>query len=116
MTHYPLKDNIFSDNPEQEPTRAGFGRGLKKAGEVRGKTGLINFQTGNTGDKKAEKKLSEKQKLSKELDDIILNNINRKVATMLHSSKSYSDYLKKVQDRKMDPFEAADKISNGIVK
>jgi transketolase len=34
MTHYPLKDNIFSDNPEQEPTRAGFGRGLKKAGEA----------------------------------------------------------------------------------
>jgi len=31
--------------------------GLKKAGEVRGKTGLINFQTGNTGDKKAAKKL-----------------------------------------------------------
>ncbi len=31
--------------------------GLKKEGEVRGKTGLINFQTGNTGDKKAEKKL-----------------------------------------------------------
>jgi hypothetical protein len=31
--------------------------GLKKDSEVRGKTGLINFQTGNTGDKKAEKKL-----------------------------------------------------------
>lgn len=31
--------------------------GLKKGTEVRGKTGLINFQTGNTGDKKAEKKL-----------------------------------------------------------
>lgn len=31
--------------------------GLTKVGEVRGKTGLINFQTGNTGDKKAEKKL-----------------------------------------------------------
>ncbi|MFY7666327.1 hypothetical protein [Flavobacterium sp.] len=31
--------------------------GLKKVGEVRGKTGLINFQTGNTGDKKASKKL-----------------------------------------------------------
>jgi hypothetical protein len=31
--------------------------GLKKIGEVRGKTGLINLQTGNTGDKKAEKKL-----------------------------------------------------------
>ena len=34
MTHYPLKENIFSDDPEQEPTRAGFGRGLKKAGEA----------------------------------------------------------------------------------
>ena len=45
-----------------------------------------------------------------------LNNINQKVATMLHSSKSYSGYLKKVQDRKMDPFEAADKISNSIIK
>lgn len=31
--------------------------GLKKGEEVRGKTALINFQTGNTGDKKAEKKL-----------------------------------------------------------
>lgn len=31
--------------------------GLKKVDEVRGKTGLVNFQTGNTGDKKAEKKL-----------------------------------------------------------
>lgn len=31
--------------------------GLKKGKEVRGKTGLINFQTGNTGDRKAEKKL-----------------------------------------------------------
>ena len=30
---------------------------MKKGDEVRGKTGLINFQTGNTGDKKAEKKL-----------------------------------------------------------
>jgi len=53
---------------------------------------------------------------SKELDDIILNNINQKVATMLQSSKSYSGYLKKVQDRKMDPFEAADKISKSIIK
>lgn len=31
--------------------------GLKKEGEVRGKTGLINYHTGNTGDKKAEMKL-----------------------------------------------------------
>jgi len=66
--------------------------------------------------RRKEKKLSEKQRLAKELDDIILNNINQKVATMLHSNKIYSDYLKKVQDKKIDPFEAADKISNSIMK
>jgi len=66
--------------------------------------------------RRKEKKLTEKEKLAKELDDIILNNIKQKVATMIHSNKSYSGYLKKVQDKKMDPFEAADKISSGIVK
>jgi LAO/AO transport system kinase len=66
--------------------------------------------------RKKEKKLSEKQRLSIELDDIILNTINQKVATMLHSNKTYSGYLKKVQDRKIDPFEAAEKISNSIMK
>ena len=68
------------------------------------------------GKRKKVKKLSEKQRLAIELDDIILNNINQKIATMLHSNKTYSGYLKKVQDRKIDPFEAADKISNSIMK
>lgn len=31
---YPLRPNIYSDNVEQEPTRVGFGRGLKAAGEA----------------------------------------------------------------------------------
>ena len=61
--------------------------------------------------KKKGKKLSEKQRLAKELDDIILNNISQKVASILHSSKSYSEYLKKVQEKKIDPFEAADNLS-----
>ena len=66
--------------------------------------------------KKKDKKLSEKQRLAKELDDIILNNISQKVASILHSSKSYSEYLKKVQEKKIDPFEAADNISKSILK
>ncbi len=33
MTHYPLTENLF-DDPKMEPTRAGFGRGLKAAGEA----------------------------------------------------------------------------------
>ena len=32
--HYSLRDDVFSDDVAQEPTRAGFGRGLKKAGEA----------------------------------------------------------------------------------
>ena len=35
----------------------GYIAGLKKGEEVRGKTGLINYHTGNSGDKKAEMKL-----------------------------------------------------------
>lgn len=34
MSHYPLRDDIFSDDVEKEPIRAGFGRGLKAAGEA----------------------------------------------------------------------------------
>lgn len=33
MSHYPLVDNVFADDVAQEPIRAGFGRGLKAAGE-----------------------------------------------------------------------------------
>ena len=66
--------------------------------------------------KKKGKKLSEKQRLAKELDDIILHNISQKVASILHSSKSYSEYLKKVQEKTIDPFEAADNISKSILK
>ena len=66
--------------------------------------------------RKKDKKLSEKIRLAKELDEIILNNVNQKVARMLHSSKSYPRYLKKVQGKKIDPFEAAEKISNSIIK
>ena len=67
-------------------------------------------------ERKKDKKLSEKIRLAKELDEIILNNVNQKVARMLHSSKSYPRYLKKVQGKKIDPFEAAEKISNSIIK
>ena len=66
--------------------------------------------------KKKNKKLLEKQRIAKELDDIILTNISQKVSSILHSSKSYSEYLKKVQEKKIDPFEAADNISKSILK
>lgn len=34
MSHFPLHPDLFTDNAEYEPIRAGFGRGLKAAGEA----------------------------------------------------------------------------------
>jgi LAO/AO transport system kinase len=61
------------------------------------------------------KAADEVTRLDSELRDIVLNNVKTKVSTMLDSSKSYAFYLKKVQSKKIDPFEAADKISKGLV-
>src|SRR3989454_6615509 len=57
------------------------------------------------------KKSQEQSKLDAELRDIVLNNVKNKVSTMLDSSITYSRYLKKVQSKELDPFDAAEKIS-----
>ena len=46
------------------------------------------------------KKHSEKIRLESELEDIILNNVQQEVLTMIGKSKSFSSYLKKVQEEK----------------
>ena len=62
------------------------------------------------------KKHSEKLRLESELEDIILNNVQQEVLTMIGKSKSFSSYLKKVQEKKIDPFEAADKLAKNFLK
>ena len=62
------------------------------------------------------KKHSEKLRLESELEDIILNNVQQEILTMIAKSKSFSSYLKKVQDKKIDPFEAADKLTKNFLK
>lgn len=57
------------------------------------------------------KKLKDESRLDAELRDIVLNNVKNKVSNMLDSSNAYVKYLKKVQKKDLDPFEAADKIS-----
>ena len=66
--------------------------------------------------KNKEKKNIENSRLESELKDIILNNIKEKVDSMLDSNKSYSSYLKKLQSRQIDPYEAAEKVSKNLVK
>ncbi|MGI0027174.1 MAG: methylmalonyl Co-A mutase-associated GTPase MeaB [Nitrosopumilaceae archaeon] len=61
--------------------------------------------------KKKTKKTQEQSRLETELRDIVLNNVKNKVSTMLDSSKEYTKYLKKVQSKTLDPYDAADKIS-----
>jgi len=55
-------------------------------------------------------------RLETELKDIVLNNIKEKIEDMLDSDKTFSKYLKKVQSKGMDPFEAGDKITKSLLK
>ncbi len=67
-------------------------------------------------EKQKTKKDTEKLRLESELKDIVLNNIKNKIDSMFASGNSYSKYLKQVQSKKMNPFDAADKISKNIIK
>lgn len=67
-------------------------------------------------EKKKTKKVHDKERLEDELQDIILNNIDEKISIMLKSNKTYSKYLKQLQSRKINPFEAADKITKTLIK
>ena len=66
--------------------------------------------------KTKDKKDSEKLRLESELEDIILNNVHQEISTMIGNSKSFSTYLKKVQEKKIDPFEAVDKLTKNFLK
>ena len=66
--------------------------------------------------KTKDKKDSEKLRLESELEDIILNNVHQEISTMIGNSKSFSTYLKKVQEKKLAPFEAADKLTKNFIK
>lgn len=66
--------------------------------------------------KKKYKKEKDYQRLETELKDIVLNNIQEKMAEILNSDKTYSKYLKKLRAKDIDPFEAADKITKSLVK
>lgn len=66
--------------------------------------------------KQKTKKTIEMVRLESELKDIVLNNIKLKIDSMFASGDGYSKYIKQVQLKKMDPFDAAEKISKKITK
>ena len=66
--------------------------------------------------KKKSKKEKEQERLEAELKDIVLNNLKEKVDGMLYSDKIFPKYLKKLQSKSIDPFEAGDKITKSLLK
>jgi LAO/AO transport system kinase len=66
--------------------------------------------------KQKTKKDRDIKRLESELKDIVLNNVRMRIDTLLESDKNYAKYLKKLQSKELDPFEAADKISTSIFK
>ena len=66
--------------------------------------------------KNKNKKEKDLFRLETELKDLILNNMSEKIELMLESDKTFSKYLKQIQLKKIDPFEAADKITKSLIK
>ena len=66
--------------------------------------------------KKKSKKDKNQERLEAELKDIVLNNFKGKIDDMLDSDKVFSKYLKKLQLKSIDPFEAGDKITKSLLK
>lgn len=66
--------------------------------------------------KKKSKKQKDQERLEAELKDIVLNNIRKKIDDMLDSDKTFSKYLKKLQTKDIDPFDAGDKITKSMIK
>ncbi len=66
--------------------------------------------------KKKSKKDKDRQRLEAELKDIVLNNFKEKIDVMLDSETIFSNYLKKLQTKSIDPFEAGEKITKSLLK
>jgi LAO/AO transport system kinase len=86
---------------------------------VKKNTGISEFAKALHDLMKSKKKLKKEkdsERLESELKDIVLNNIKEKVDGMLNSDKIFSKYLKKLQTKDIDPFEAGDKITKSLLK
>lgn len=66
--------------------------------------------------KKKLKRDLDSKRLEVELKDIVLNNVKNRIDLLLESDKNYNKYLKRLQQKEIDPFEAADKISGSLLK
>ena len=66
--------------------------------------------------KKKSKPVKDKERLETELKEIVLNNIKEKMDKMLDSDKTFSKYLKKLQTKDIDPYDAAEKVTKTLLR
>ena len=86
---------------------------------VKKNSGITEFAKTLKDMMKEKKKIKEQkdlERLEAELKEIILNNINEKIDDMLDSDKTFSKYLKKLQAKSINPYDAGDKITKSLVK
>ncbi|MCA9827784.1 MAG: methylmalonyl Co-A mutase-associated GTPase MeaB [Nitrosopumilus sp.] len=86
---------------------------------VKKNSGITEFAKALKEMMSAKKKLKndkDSERLETELKDIVLNNMREKIDDMLHSDKTFSKYLKKLQSKNIDPFEAGDQITKSLLK
>ena len=86
---------------------------------VKKNSGITEFAKTLKDTMKEKKKIKEQkdlERLETELKEIILNNINEKIDDMLDSDKTFSKYLKKLQEKSINPYDAGDKITKSLIK
>ena len=57
--------------------------------------------------KKKFKEEKDLERFEAELKDIVLNNINEKIEEMMQTNKTFANYLKKINSKKIDPYSGS---------
>jgi LAO/AO transport system kinase len=61
-------------------------------------------------------KEKDQELLKTELRDMVLNILKDKIIRMLNDHPTYHNYIDKIQNKKMDPFQAAEEITTYLLK
>jgi LAO/AO transport system kinase len=61
-------------------------------------------------------KAKDKELLEKELKDMVLNILRDKIIRMLNDNPTYHNFIDNIQNKKMDPFQAAEELTTNLLK
>ena len=61
-------------------------------------------------------KAKDQRLLEIELKDMVLNILKDKIIRMLNDNPTYHNFIDKIQNKKMDPFQAAEELSTNLLK